>query len=86
MLECFEGAYNHQLEYIKVSDYNTKGMHYAPNDSPFHAFVRALGLTVKEEDSSGGSFGFGKAAYFLMSRINFSRTSSESLILPILSA
>ena len=78
MLECFEGAYNHQLEYIKVSDYNTKGMHYAPNDSPFHAFVRALGLTVKEEDSSGGSFGFGKAAYFLMSPIHTVLVSTKT--------
>ena len=78
MLECFEGAYNRQLEYIKVSDYNTKGMHYAPNDSPFHAFVRALGLTVKDEDSSGGSFGFGKAAYFLMSPIHTVLVSTKT--------
>lgn len=72
MLSCFDLVYNHQsvVEYIKVSDYNTKGMDYKPNDSPFHAFVRAVGLTVKEEDSSGGSFGFGKAAYFLMSPIH----------------
>lgn len=72
MLSCFDLVYNHQsvVEYIKVSDFNTKGMDYKPNDSPFHAFVRAVGLTVKEEDSSGGSFGFGKAAYFLMSPIH----------------
>ena len=72
MLSCFDLVYNHQsvVEYIKVSDYNTKGMDYKPNDSPFHAFVRAVGLTVKEEYSSGGSFGFGKAAYFLMSPIH----------------
>lgn len=64
--------YNGQsvVEYIKVSDYNTKGMDYKPNDSPFHAFVRAVGLTVKEEESSGGFYGFGKAAYFLMSPIH----------------
>lgn len=72
MLNCFDLLYNGQrvVEYIKVSDYNTKGMDYKPNDSPFHAFVRAVGLTVKEEESSGGSFGFGKAAYFLMSPIH----------------
>lgn len=72
MLECFDTVYNRQsvVEYIKVSDYNTKGMDYKPNDSPFHAFVRAVGLTVKEDESSGGSFGFGKAAYFLMSPIH----------------
>lgn len=72
MLNCFDLLYNGQrvVEYIKVSDYNTKGMDYKPDDSPFHAFVRAVGLTVKEEESSGGSFGFGKAAYFLMSPIH----------------
>jgi hypothetical protein len=78
MLECFEGSYSHQLEYIKVSDYNTKGMHYVPNDSPFHAFVRALGLTVKDEESSGGPFGFGKAAYFMMSPIHTVRISTKT--------
>lgn len=72
MLNCFDLLCNGQsvVEYIKVSDYNTKGMDYKPNDSPFHAFVRAVGLTFKEEESSGGSFGFGKAAYFLMSPIH----------------
>ena len=72
MLSCFDSSYNGQnvVEYIKISDYNTKGMDYKPNDSPFHAFVRAVGLTVKEEESSGGSFGFGKAAYFMMSPIH----------------
>ena len=72
MLNCFDLSYNGQnvVEYIKISDYNTKGMDYKPNDSPFHAFVRAVGLTVKEEESSGGSFGFGKAAYFMMSPIH----------------
>ena len=71
MLNNFDKAYQNQslIEYIKVSDYNTKGMDYKPDNSPFHAFVRALGLTIKEESSSGGSFGFGKAAYFLMSPI-----------------
>lgn len=72
MLNCFDAIYNGQevVEYIKVSDYNTKGMDYKPDNSPFHAFVRAVGLTIKDEDSSGGSFGFGKSAYFLMSPIH----------------
>lgn len=71
MLARFDKVQQNQkiIEYIKVSDYNTKGMDYKPDDSPFHAFVRALGLTVKEDSSSGGSFGFGKAAYFMMSPI-----------------
>jgi hypothetical protein len=72
MLEQFEQTYNFQdaLFFIKVSDFNTQGMDYVPNNSPFHAFIRAIGLTVKNEESSGGSFGFGKSAYFLMSPIH----------------
>ncbi len=74
MLEQFVQTYNFQnaLYYIKVSDFNTQGMDYVPNDtdSPFYAFMRALGVTVKNEEYSGGSFGFGKSAYFLMSPIH----------------
>lgn len=73
MLEQFDRSYSNgqsQIYYIKVSDYNTRGMDYKPDNSPFHAFIRALGLTVKDEDYSGGSFGFGKSAYFLMSPIH----------------
>lgn len=80
MLDCFDKVYKDQqvVEYIKVSDYNTKGMDYKPDDSPFHAFVRAVGLTIKEEESSGGSFGFGKAAYFLMSPIHTVLVSTKT--------
>ena len=72
MLNAFDSVYRDQeiVQYIKVSDYNTKGMNYEKDNSPFHAFVRAVGLTIKDDDSSGGSFGFGKAAYFLMSPIH----------------
>lgn len=73
MLEQFDRSYSNgqsQIYYIKVSDFNTKGMDYKPDNSPFHAFIRALGLTVKDDEFSGGSFGFGKSAYFLMSPIH----------------
>lgn len=73
MLEQFDRSYTNgqsMIYYIKVSDFNTKGMDYKPDNSPFHAFIRALGLTVKDDDYSGGSFGFGKSAYFLMSPIH----------------
>lgn len=74
MLEHFEKTYNNQnvLHYIKVSDYNTTGMNYIPDDnkSPLYAFLRAEGVTVKADDTSGGSFGFGKSAYFMISPIH----------------
>lgn len=63
-----------KIGFIRVSDYNTKGMTYAlpPNDTntTFYAFVRSAGVSVKQREGSGGSFGFGKGAFFVMSPIN----------------
>ena len=73
MLKQFmDNKYRESIDYIRVSDYNTKGMDYKENktDSPFYAFVRSSGVSAKENDSAGGSFGFGKAAYFLISPIS----------------
>lgn len=63
-----------KLPYIQISDYNANGMHFNmdnPTDpkSPFVAFVRAAGLSTKTSQNAGGSFGFGKAAYFYLSPI-----------------
>ena len=73
MLRLFEGnKYHDHLGFIRVSDFNTKGMAYEDGntDSPFYAFVRSQGVTVKDSVAAGGSFGFGKAAYYLLSPIN----------------
>lgn len=73
MLDLFKGEkYLEHLGFIRVSDYNTKGMRYEEGntDSPFYAFVRSAGVTVKDSSAAGGSFGFGKAAYYLISPIN----------------
>lgn len=73
MCKLFEGnKYHDHLGFIRVSDYNTKGMTYEEGntDTPFYAFVRSAGVTVKDDSSAGGSFGFGKAAYYLLSPIN----------------
>lgn len=73
MRKLFEGnKYHDHLGFIRVSDYNTKGMTYEEGntDTPFYAFVRSAGVTVKDNSSAGGSFGFGKAAYYLLSPIN----------------
>ena len=60
------------MTYVKVSDFNTKGMEYKKGDTncPFYAFVRSAGVTSKSNHSAGGSFGFGKAAYFNISPIS----------------
>lgn len=74
MLEVLNRMVNNQgvIDYIQVSDFNTKGMDFNPDDtdSPFYAFIRAIGVTVKSDIGSGGSFGFGKSAYFAMSPIH----------------
>ena len=63
-----------RLYYIQVSDYNAKGMPFNESNpydtkSPFVAFVRSAGLSTKSSANAGGSFGFGKAAYFYLSPI-----------------
>lgn len=71
------------LYYIKVSDSNTLGMRYNPEstDSPFYAFVRSAGVSAKGDSMAGGSYGFGKAAFFYISPIRtiiVSTKTSES--------
>jgi len=60
-----------ELSCMKISDYNTGGMKYDKNDtkSRFYAFLRAAGVTSKSNQGAGGSFGFGKGAYFALSPI-----------------
>jgi len=70
------------IPYIKVSDSNTTGMNYIDDfhtKEPFYAFVRSKGVTVKKSASSGGSFGFGKAAYFGMSKLKTVLVSTRTI-------
>lgn len=77
MVEYIKGvlrSYKKKLYYIQVSDYNANGMPFNENNpydtkSPFVAFVRSAGLSTKSSANAGGSFGFGKAAYFYLSPI-----------------
>lgn len=67
-----------QISCLKISDSNTKGMHFADGtDSPFYAFLRAAGVSAKISSGSGGSFGFGKGAYFALSPIKTVVVSSK---------
>ena len=70
MLDYLNGA--NEIGFIRVSDFNTKGMDYedGATDKTFYAFVRAAGVSVKQAEGAGGSFGFGKGAFFVMSPIN----------------
>lgn len=72
MRDYLDKTYYERLKYLQVSDYNTSGMNYSKDDpeSPFYAFVRSKGVSAKRSQSAGGAFGFGKAAYFNVSRIS----------------
>lgn len=60
-----------RLYYLEISDENTTGMWYRKGSttSPFYAFVKSIGNSVKTNSAKGGSHGFGKAAYFNASKI-----------------
>ena len=69
MLKYLPSSVHSSLDLITVSDSNTTGMKYNPDDpkNAFSAFTKSVGLSQKKTADSGGSFGFGKAAYFQMS-------------------
>lgn len=70
-----------KMHFIRISDHNTLGMHYDnpdDNDAPFYAFVRSAGVSSKSNDSAGGSYGFGKAAYFYLSPIRTILVSTKT--------
>jgi hypothetical protein len=56
------------VKVLRIADYNTKGL-LGPCSSghPFHSLVKATGVSSKEDDTSGGSFGIGKNAVFAIS-------------------
>lgn len=63
---------------FKISDYNTTGMSYDKNDlsSTFTNFVENVGFSTGKGIVGGGSFGFGKGAYFKLSPISTLLVSS----------
>lgn len=71
---------NNTMPYLAISDYNTKGMDYQDGNTncPFYAFVQSIGVTNKSSNSAGGSFGFGKAAYFGLSQISTMLVSTRT--------
>lgn len=57
------------INILKIADFSTKGLQGPPNQprTPFHSLVRSSGISSKESDTSGGSFGIGKNASFAVS-------------------
>ncbi|WIW95465.1 hypothetical protein [Altererythrobacter rubellus] len=53
---------------LEISDYNTHGLRGPCTDgTPFHALVKATGVSAKDMETSGGSFGIGKNAVYAAS-------------------
>lgn len=56
------------IKILKISDENTKGLKGpCVAGTPFYSLVKGSGVTVKENEASGGSFGIGKNAAFALS-------------------
>lgn len=72
-VEYLEEHLNSSIGFLKVSDYNTRGMSYIDDDdqtSPFRACVRESSASYKTEENAGGSHGLGKTVGFINSGIN----------------
>jgi hypothetical protein len=55
---------------LRISDFNTSGLeHSNDNQSKFYAFMKAVGVTNKPNSGAGGSYGFGKGAYYAASSV-----------------
>lgn len=69
---------NDKITCLKISDYNTSGLEYKAGDTgcKFYAFMSAVGVTNKASTGAGGSFGFGKGAYYAASPLRVIAVSS----------
>lgn len=58
------------IKVLKISDKNTTGLVGPCRDrTPFFSLVKGEGVSIKQNDTSGGSFGIGKNAAFAISDI-----------------
>ena len=57
-----------ELSVFRISDYNTKGL-VGPCEAgtPFHTLVKSSGVSSKDDNTAGGSFGIGKNAVYATS-------------------
>lgn len=56
---------------LRISDYNTKGLTGPPEKigSVFHSLLKSSGISTKDSETSGGSYGIGKNATFAVSEL-----------------
>lgn len=67
-----------KIRVLRVADYNTKGL-IGPSErgTPFHSLVKGSGISIKDSETSGGSFGIGKNAAFAISELQTVFYSSQ---------
>lgn len=60
-----------QIPILRIADFNTKGLLGPPDspESPFNALLKGSGVSRKDSETSGGSFGIGKNASFAVSNL-----------------
>lgn len=58
-----------KIPVLRIADSNTKGLTGPPHmqGTPFHSLLKSTGVSTKESETSGGSFGIGKGASFAVS-------------------
>lgn len=80
MADFLETHKNEEITYLRVSDYNTTGMNYKKGDNTcgFYSFVQSIGNSSKNSEGAGGSYGFGKAAYYEFSNSRSVLVSSRT--------
>jgi hypothetical protein len=80
MVSFLDSHKGDEISYLKVSDSNTQGMDYEEgnNKCGFYSFVQSIGNSSKNSAGSGGSFGFGKAAYYEFSNTRSILVSSKT--------
>ncbi|MBQ0161311.1 MAG: hypothetical protein KBT28_11915 [Bacteroidales bacterium] len=71
---------DNEITYLRVSDYNTRGMDYEKDSKKcgFYSFVQSIGNSSKDSAGAGGSYGFGKAAYYEFSNSHSVLVSSRT--------
>lgn len=58
-----------KIDVLRISDFSTHGLKGPPDEdnTPFHSLLKGSGVSSKESETSGGSFGIGKNASFAVS-------------------
>ena len=76
---AFEELAKKEISILEISDFNTSGMRGpSENGTPFYAFMKAKGQSVKDSKTAGGSYGIGKFAPYAVSKLRTVFVSSIS--------